>query len=239
MASLKIYPLHVGTITRPIANFCQGLEPGTVSDLPLICWYIEGSNQKILVDTGGGDPSKANPRWLPYKRKDDQTIENTLKKLDVRCEDIDIVVVTHLHWDHCADNMLFQNAEIIVQQEEWRSARSATSDAIHAYIPYVIENVDYTIISGDKEIAEGVKVIFTPGHTYGMQGVLVEGQNRRIFIASDTLPLFKNIEQDHLVMSDIYVDLHKYHESLNKIAALSNFILPGHDFKVFERDVYC
>jgi len=91
MAFLKIHPLHVGTITRPIVNFCQGLEPGTVSDFPLISWYIEGSDKKILVDTGGGDPSQAHPRWQPYKREKDQSIENALKKVGVRCEDIDIV----------------------------------------------------------------------------------------------------------------------------------------------------
>lgn len=239
MASLKIYPLHVGTITRPVANFCQGLEPGTVSDLPLICWYVEGSDKRILVDTGGGDPALAHPRWLPYKREDDQTMESALKKLGLKCDDIDMVVVTHLHWDHSADNMLFQNAEIIVQQAELRSARLPNPDTAHVYIPSVIYDIDYTVISGDKEIAEGVKVIFTPGHTAGMQGVLVAGQTRSIFIASDTLPLFKNIEQDHLVISDIYVDLQKYYESLNKIAKLSAFILPGHDIKVFEREVYC
>ena len=238
MASLKIYPLHVGTITRPTTNFCQGLGPETVEDLPLICWYIEGANKRILVDTGGGDPALAHPRWLPYKREDDQTIANALKKLGLKCDDIDIVVITHLHWDHSADNMLFQNAEIIVQHEELRSARLPTPDTVHVYIPSVIYDIDYTVISGDKEIAEGVQLIFTPGHTNGMQGVLVAGQKRSIFIASDTLPLFENIEQDHLMMSDIYVDLHKYQESLNKIAALSAFILPGHDFRVFEREVY-
>lgn len=230
MSTLKVHPLHVGTITRPAERFCYGLEPGKSADFPLICWYIEGSDKRILVDTGGGDPSQADQRWLPYRRENDQSVENTLKKIGVKCEEIEIVIITHLHWDHRAGIGLFPKAKIIVQQEELRSASS----------PFGIcgEDIEYTVISGDKEIAEGVKVILTPGHTYGLQGVLVEGETRRIFIAGDTFGLFKNLEHDPPVISGIYVDLQKYYESLEKIAKLSAFILPSHDFRVFEREVY-
>jgi glyoxylase-like metal-dependent hydrolase (beta-lactamase superfamily II) len=102
----------------------------------------------------------------------------------------------------------------------------------------MVEEIDYTVISGDKEVAEGVKVILTPGHTYGLQGVLVEAEKRRIFIAGDTLPLFKNIEQDPPVISNIYVDIKSYYNSLKKIVSLSALILPGHDFGVFEKESY-
>lgn len=223
IASLKVHPLHVGTITRQIANFCHSLEPAIV-DLPLICWYIEGSDKRILVDTGGGDPSAADPKHHPYKRGDTQTPENALKKIGVSCQDIDMVIVTHLHWDHIGGNGLFRHAKIILQSDELGSADPGETD--------------YTIISGDEEIAKGIRVVLTPGHTPGIQGVLVESEKKPIFIASDTLPLFKNIESDPFKISDIYVDIEQYHASIKKIAELSAFILPGHDFRVFEKEVY-
>lgn len=102
----------------------------------------------------------------------------------------------------------------------------------------VPENVDFTVISGDAQIGKGVRVILTPGHTHGLQGVLVDCETRPIFIASDTLPLFKNVESSPFTISDIYVDIERYRESLKKIAELSAFILPGHDFRVFEKAVY-
>ena len=98
---------------------------------------------------------------------------------------------------------------------------------------------DYTVISGDKKIAEGVKIIFTPGHTYGFQEVLVEAETRRILIAGDAVSFFKNLEKDPPVISGFYVDMKAYYKSFEKMAGLkADLILPGHDFKVFEKEAY-
>lgn len=238
MPSLRIHPLHVGTITRQKMTFCYWLEPGVITDVPLISWYIEGSDKKILVDTGGGDPADANPRWLPYKRQEDQFLENALARLGLRCEDIEIVIATHLHWDHSAGNKLFPNAQIIVQDDELKSARNPYPVMSHGYIRTMVEDVDYTTVSGDTKVADGVTVILTPGHTYGSQGVLVEAKAQKYLLAGDTFGFFKNLETDPPTIAGLYVDLQKYYDSLKKIEGLSAFILPGHDFKVFDRAVY-
>ncbi|MFH0845463.1 MAG: N-acyl homoserine lactonase family protein [Pseudomonadota bacterium] len=221
-----------------MTSFCFGLEPGKVTDVPLICWYIEGSDKKILVDTGGGDPFKAQPTWKPFKREEFQTIEAALQRVGVKCEDIEVLIVTHLHWDHCGGNDLFPMAKIFLQEKELQSARSPFPIHAHGYIQNMIENIDYTVISGDREIAGGVRVIHTPGHTYGMQGVLVECKETRYFIAGDTFGFFKNLEKEPPLPGGVYVDLKQYYESMEKITRLSAFILPGHDFKVFDREVY-
>jgi glyoxylase-like metal-dependent hydrolase (beta-lactamase superfamily II) len=109
---------------------------------------------------------------------------------------------------------------------------------VHSYNKSMVEDIDYTVIPGDKEIEEGVTAIFTPRHTYGLQGVLVNAEKRRYFIASDTFYLFKNLEEYPPLISGSYVDLRQYYESMEKIIKLSAFILPGHDFKIFHKDVY-
>lgn len=238
MTSLKIHPLHLGSITREKFLFSYWYKPGTIIDAPIISWYIEGAGKKILIDTGGGDPRfLADPRFKPYKREEHQAIENALKKIGVDCEDIDIVIASHLHWDHCAGNRLFQNARIMVQKDELMAAR-APFPVQHGYAKSLIEGIDYTVISGDVEIAEGVTAILTPGHTYGLQGVLVEASTNKYFIAGDTIGLFSNLESDPPMISGIYVDMKLYYESLEKIARLQATILPGHDIRVFEKQVY-
>jgi N-acyl homoserine lactone hydrolase len=218
--------------------FAYWLDPGTIIDAPVIAWYIEGSNKKILVDTGGGDPAQMNPRYQPYRREKDESIENALKKIGLNCEDIDMVIATHLHWDHSAGNDLFPKAEMLVQEEELRSARSPLPAAGHGYVKHIVENIDYTVVQGDQRVADGVQVILTPGHTYGMQGILVDGSQKRYFIAGDTFGLFRNLESDPPLISGIYVDMRMYYESIAKISKLDAFILPGHDAKVFDRKVY-
>jgi N-acyl homoserine lactone hydrolase len=88
-------------------------------------------------------------------------------------------------------------------------------------------------------LQSGVSVIFTPGHSLGLQGVLVESGGRKCFIASDTIPLYRCLESDPPLINGIFVNLPKYYESLKKIKELSaDIILPGHDFKVLEKETY-
>ncbi len=239
MSSLRIHPLHLGTITRQVSNFLYRREMGKVIDVPLTGWYIEGSDKRVLVDTGGIAPEKADPGCFPYKREKDQCIENALGRLGVRCEDIDTIVITHFHWDHCSGMGLFPNARIIVQKDELESALSPYPVFASSSLKKTVESFNYTVISGDHDIAQGVRTILTPGHSDGLQGVLVEAETRTIFIAGDTIPLFRNLEQDPPLISGTYVDLRRYYETFKKIAKLSAFALPGHDFKVFEKTIYC
>lgn len=235
MARLRLYPLHLGTIWRPIAKFCPGLDPDKISGLPLIAWYIEGTDKKVLVDTGGGDPSQANQRWLPYNREEHQTLESALRKVGIGCEEIDIVVVSHLHWDHCNGNSLFPEAQLVVQEHELRQARMPESIGLCS--PEIVD-LDYTVVSGDTDITEGVRVILTPGHTRGLQGVLVQCSQRKLFLPSDTLPLYDNLKGNPYIASDISDDRESYTASLSKIASLGAVILPSHDSRVLESRVY-
>jgi len=236
MSKLKIRPLHVGTIKRPLIVFMVSPDPGKLIEAPLVCWYIEGGDKKILVDTGGGNPTLTERP--PYTRENEQAIENALSNIGVQCDEIDIVINTHLHWDHCSGNQLFPNAKIIVQEEELKSARSPFPIHVSGYNSKMLEDINYTLIKGDTQIIEGVKTIFVPGHTYGMQGVLVEAETKNYFIAADTISRYDSMMMKPPLISGINVDLKMYYDSLKKIDELSATVLPGHDFDVFKKELY-
>lgn len=239
MPSIEIHPLNLGTITRPKIQFCfEFSELFNMVEAPVIAWYIEGAGKKILVDAGGEDADEANDRTL-YTQTAEQKIEVALGKLGVTCEEIDIVINTHLHWDHCGGNNRFPRAEFIVQEEELRIAQDPLPLHAGGYSSGAITETRFTTVKGDTEIVSGVSALLTPGHSTGMQGVLVEAEASKYFICGDTVGLFECLEKDPPTVGAIYVDLRDYYASLERIVGLGAVALPGHDPKVFDRKVYC
>lgn len=238
MPRIKIHPLNLGTITRPKVQFYfEFSELFNMVEAPVIAWYIEGAGKKILVDTGGEDADEVTDRTL-YTQTVEQKIEAALGRLGVGCQEIDTVINTHLHWDHCGGNNRFRQAEFIVQEEELRIARDPLPLHAAGYSSEAITETRFTTVKGDGEVVDGVSVLLTPGHSIGMQGVLVEAETSKYFICGDTVGLYECLEREPPIVGAIYVDLRDYYASLKKIAGLGAVVLPGHDPKVFGREVY-
>jgi len=81
-------------------------------------YLLKGGSKLILVDTGVGDPDWANRYHNPCPRDKSQEPITALSRLGVTPEEIDIVILTHLHWDHCFNNSIFPKARFIVQKDE-------------------------------------------------------------------------------------------------------------------------
>lgn len=245
MSLIKIHPLHLGTINRYKDSFMFKIGYGIRIDLPILAFYIEGADKKILVDTGGCAPEdteqKSEVKYVraPYSRTKEQEIVNALKsKVGVSPDEIDIVINTHLHWDHCSGNDLFPNAEIIVQKKELESARNPIPLLSVAYLRKYIDDINYTTVEGDKEIVKGVTVIFTPGHTEGFQGVKIEAMQKSYFLAGDCVALYESLNYNPPWPNGLFVNLREYHQSLEKVAKINAEIIPGHDMSVLKKDVY-
>ncbi|HLZ94041.1 MAG TPA: N-acyl homoserine lactonase family protein [Candidatus Dormibacteraeota bacterium] len=124
----------------------------------------------ILVDTGVGYPDDLIKEWRVVNRHAAEAMaEHGLSPADVR-----IVVNTHLHFDHCGQNAVFKHAPFYVQRSELDRARreeTATSEW------FDFAGARFELLDGDVEVAEGVRVVATPGHTIGHQSVLVEADD--------------------------------------------------------------
>ena len=245
MGDLILRPLHVGTIQRDKSIFSYIRNMGTEIEVPVLAWYIEGNGPRILVDTGGHDPvnGQVHP---PYRREPGQDPIARLAALGVQPGDIDILILTHLHWDHAANIHLFPKARVIVQREELRYAAAPLAPhrwAYEAHPPLVMASERYEVIDGDSEIAEGVTVHLTPGHTPGLQGVAVRASGAVYFIASDNVPLAEmwNAREKYGVPHwpcAVHVDLEIYYKSLKETESLGGVILPSHDWSALGRAEY-
>ena len=121
----------------------------------------------ILVDTGVGWPDDILKEWkIVNRHAADALAEHDLSPADVR-----IVINTHLHFDHCGQNAVFKHAPFYIQRPELERARreeKVTSEW------FDFAGARFELVDGDAEVAEGVRVVATPGHTVGHQSVLVD-----------------------------------------------------------------
>lgn len=242
MARLSIYPLLLGSFPSVEKSvFTYACNQGVKFRACCIGWYIDGTSKKVLVDTGPSDPDLA-ARYHPHLGlREKITLEQALSKLGVKPQEIDLVILTHLHWDHCYNLEKLTKSSFVVQHDEIRYAVSPLP--IHKvayeagipglYPPWVSAFDRIRIVHGEEEILPGISVVSLPGHTPGSQGVMVQTEKGRYLIAGDTIPLFENWEGK--IPSGVHVDLQEYEKTFKKIRSLApDFILPGHDEEVFK-----
>lgn len=140
-----------------------------------------------------------------------ESILQGLSNLGFTQNDIDIVINTHLHGDHIGNNALFKKARFIAHAKEF---------------PAKLKNVQ--IIEGDYELSDDIKIIETPGHTYGSISVVVkESINSKTYVvAGDALPIKDNYLK--WVPPGINFDPKVALASMRKIIDLADFVIPGH-----------
>jgi N-acyl homoserine lactone hydrolase len=120
----------------------------------------------VLVDTGVGGPQDVLNDWRVVNR----SVADALAEIDMTPGDIDLVINTHLHFDHCGQNAVFRHAACYVQRAELDRSRREEPEL---YDWFDFMNARFELLDGDAEVVSGVSVVATPGHTAGHQSVLV------------------------------------------------------------------
>ncbi len=244
---LRIIPLNVGTFDALPKQTCMYRMYREVTyEAPCVMWYIEGTEEHILVDLGPPDPEQVLAgRGFAMQRSPAQQPVAALEAIGVKPADIGTIIMTHLHWDHAWGFDLFENARFVIQEKEM--AYAATPLPCHRSLYHEESTgkpqfVDYlnriTVIEGDEEIAPGVRAILLPGHTPGFQGIAVDTEKGCHLIAGDAVGLYECMETVPYVPSGLYNDLAEYYKSLDRIHQMADVVLPGHDARVFERESY-
>ena len=153
--SLEVKRLHLAQL--------QGVD-GT--PWPVHGFVVTHPGGAVLVDTGVGGPDKLLSDWRVVNR----SAADALADLDMTPDDIDLVINTHLHFDHCGQNAVFRHAAHYVQRAELDRAERE-SRALYDWFDFM--NARFELLDGDAEILPGLSVIATPGHTTGHQSVVV------------------------------------------------------------------
>jgi N-acyl homoserine lactone hydrolase len=118
-----------------------------------------------------------------------------LSEQDVGLAGIDIVVNTHLHFDHCGGNHLFAGRPIYVQRQELDDALSRDDYTIREWVES--PGVQYRPVDGELELLPGLRLVPAPGHTNGTQVVVVETGGRPVVIGGDVAVWFGELDEPH------------------------------------------
>ncbi len=242
-----IYPLRLGEAEiGPKAKFTYFDGWNTPLTIAYYAFCLKSDAATILVDTGLADAAWVwEHRKLRLKQEPEERIEIALEKIGVTPADVKTIIITHLHWDHCSNNSLFKKAEFIVQRKEIIHALSPLplQKTIYGWdgesIPPFLQTVNqYKFVDGDFHVCAGVDTVLIPSHTPGLQGVVVQGKNKRYFLAGDALPLYANFENG-FVPSGLNSSLTDYYASFERIKGLGvDVILPGHDQRLMAQASY-
>ncbi len=144
----------------------------------------------ILVDSGVG---WGNDRLIQEWRVVNRHAADALAEHDLSPADVKIVINSHLHFDHCGQNAVFKHAPFYVQRSELARARKS-GEAIEWFD---FAGARFELLDGDTEIAEGVRVVATPGHTSGHQSVFVDTADGAAVMIGDaayTADIYTQIE---------------------------------------------
>ena len=204
-------------------------------DMDYFVWVLRRGGRAIVVDTGY-DEAEAGRRGRPILR--DPAAQ--LKAFGVDPERVEQLVVTHLHYDHAGSLDAFANATIHLQAAEMAYATGPCMCHPTLRMPFTAEHVCRMVKrvhsgrvvfhDGDGEVAPGVTVHRTGGHSRGLQAVRVATRVGPLVLASDAAHYYENwmAEKPFPIVVDVE-DMLKGFRTIRALAARPELVVPGHD----------
>jgi len=188
-ATLLFFDAPKDRLTRALREFGIALEGWQEWASPYTCLLIKTGSHKVLVDTGIGTT------WAP----DEGSLMSLLESLSIRPEEIDIVLITHAHGDHCGCNTdsngqaAFPNARYIMWKNEWDFwiSEETLAQPQHEWMsPVVDKNMRplherFELIEKDTEVVPGIEAIDASGHTPGHMVVVISSEEEQLWYMSD------------------------------------------------------
>jgi len=237
MTEYVIHPIPLIVFETEMPKMTHLQNYGQKVAMLIYVWYLEGGPKKVCVDAGG-TVEVLEYRGFPGGRKI-QTLKEGLGKYGVKPEDIDIVLLTHLHHDHIALAPEFKNAKFIVQKAELEGAAKWNSHPLFkgAFPEDMINAVKMDTVDGDTTIVDGIDVLLTPGHTAGAQSVAVNtSKGCAIIVGACTVqanfePSPEVREKMSVIAPAIHLSAVDAYDSSVRIQEMADIILPGHEPK--------
>jgi N-acyl homoserine lactone hydrolase len=234
---LTLVPLEIGRLDAQLLAI-TGADGAIV--LPVPAWLIEHTDGLILFDTGmhpdlrhSADRIGELSRVFSPNLPDDEVLAARLDSHGIRPGDIELIVFSHLHFDHCGGTAEVPEARIVVQRDEWTEAHRAELIEAHVYNPADFDlGHEVQLIDGPHDLfGDGrVTCVPTPGHTAGHQSLRVDLDSGPVVLTADCVYFERFL--DEMIVPRFGHDLDRQRRSMRELAAMRDDgcrLLFGHD----------
>lgn len=188
-----------GVVPKPLWEKKYPVNELNQIELPSDPLFIQYNGHNILMEAGLGYGKFTEKQIRNYGITDQSQVEDNLVQLGVLPEDIDIIIMTHLHFDHACgltkwenDELVssFPNAKIYVSDVEWNEMRNPNIRSRNTYWKENWEPIEGQVISfsGSLEVVDGIEIIHTGGHSDGHSIVLLKQNGETIIHLADLMP---------------------------------------------------
>jgi glyoxylase-like metal-dependent hydrolase (beta-lactamase superfamily II) len=226
---------------RPIA-LCEGMRDmsqwtyrwniGVKVKSACFIWYLEGSDPVTLVDAG----AQGEHFGVEFPMTTRVTLEDGLQSVGLLPDDVRLIIVTHLHFDHIALAKRYRNAEFVVQKKELDFARNPHVFSAVDYRKDLLADLNFRVVDGDTEILPEIRVLLTPGHSPGGQSVQIETEKGKAVITGfcsqfstfNQTPFMKERGLE-VAACGLHTDCREAYDSAVRVKRLADIIIPLHE----------
>ena len=236
MRDYVLYALQNGFMGAQRSLLFYGEFSEARTQIPVTCWLVRTRDTTVLFDTGLSP--RAVPGLLrndPYARfTDEDRLVRRLQALGLEPGDIDVVVLSHLHYDHAGGADQLPRAELVAQRDEYAYAHHPAPFFASFYYRknFDLPGAKWRLLDGDTELAPGLTVLRSEGHTPGHQSLLVElPESGPVILAGDCCYWQEHIDQERVpgVVWDPTRAMHSIKRLKTVARLLGGRIFPSHD----------
>ena len=230
MQEYTIHPLVVGANETDQGIMTYLKDYGKRIWIPIYVFQVKGGDKNILVDTGLEQFMVPDEVGQTYGF-DVLEFEDALASVQLKPVDIDVIIHTHLHNDHCENDYKCPKAKVYVQKAEMEFFRNP-HPLDHRYYPDVLDGVDVVEVEGDANILDGIDVIFSPGHTVGGQSVAINTSEGKAIITGFCCN-DKNFPQTGpAITPGVHISATEAYDSIQKVKEMADILIPLHDLSI-------
>jgi glyoxylase-like metal-dependent hydrolase (beta-lactamase superfamily II) len=237
---MKMHFLSGGRVRMRKATFIADADRSEMIELPVISTLLRHAQGNVLFDTGCHPSIPDNPaRWAGMEKfmtpimPQGENVLTGLAAIGVQPDDIDVVICSHLHPDHCGCNAFFKRATVMVHAREVAAARAPDAVKMGFLASEWDVGLPHDELSGQRDVFGDGRIVLIelPGHTQGSIGALVAlERDGRFLLASDTVSLRATLDRDVPPRNTWNAGaLDKSWQEVRRIEAGGATVICGHD----------